>query len=621
MRLGGCSGGRTCGLHGKPSGPACKARQAAGQHPREAPGGEPNHRSSDHGWWMSCRPKTQRVGCWRQSTRPFLTNSLEVGLRGLLWTTRYQTQRPCCGWRAPPSRLLASTPQTTRRGTVSRSRCSAEWGSASRRHVRRFQRCRTGCVSRSLQASTKTESPTGTAGAEAAARFMSKGKQGGDRFLRGRPTRQLLQVCPTCLEEDEAKLGAPYFHRSHQLLGTRVCHKHGGNLMRQCPGCGASVGLASGMVLAAMNCGCGAKLWKARAGQPESPAWLLLAQFEHKALHAVTGQLAADRLIVALRGVLADKYPGPGRSSGVRALRTFFGDEGANWIQRSVVNPDRDEGSSDTPIALKDANALVLSGLSVAAGWTIETAVAAALASAKVPSTAAVEPSLGEVALSLRQKRPDNATEARRQIDLYLERLETPSWKRVRQGKTFAFWLLAVRDLEWLANRLGPKPGVTGLPAFPSVSEDRTTLERDADLALQNKLPGRISCEAAMRAYYRDRTWLDAQVLACEQERKEEEVSTLRELLQAASDRWRSRPGKPLRFSLQSAAAELGWTMMVLKRRMQVASLSTDQVVETTPEFQERLIRWAIDERLRRSKSLAPSMVCLEAELSTTQNR
>ena len=218
--------------------------------------------------------------------------------------------------------------------------------------------------------------------------------------------------------------------------------------------------------------------------------------------------------------------------------------------------------------------------------------------------------------MSLRQKRPDNVTEARRQIDLYLERLETPSWKRVRQGKTFAFWLLAVRDLEWLANRLGPKPGVTGLPAFPSVSEDRTTLERDADLALQNKLPGRISCEAAMRAYYRDRTWLDAQVLACEQERKEEEVSTLRELLQAASDRWRSRPGKPLRFSLQSAAAELGWTMMVLKRRMMVASLSTDQVIETTPEFQERLIRWAIDERLRRSKSLAPSMVCLEAGLA-----
>ena len=443
-----------------------------------------------------------------------------------------------------------------------------------------------------------------------------EGQAGWDRFLRGRPTRQLLQVCPTCLEQDEAKLGAPYFHRSHQLLGTRVCHKHGGNLVRQCPDCGASVGLASGMVLAAMNCGCGAKLWKARAGQPESEAWLLLAQFEHQALHAVTGLLAADRLIVALRGVLADKYPGPGRSSGVRALRTFFGDEGANWIQRSVVNPDRDEGSSDTPIALKDANALVLSGLSVAAGWTIETAAAAALASANVPSTAAVEPSLGEVALSLRQKRPDNVTEARRQIDLYLERLETPSWKRVRQGKTFAFWLLAVRDLEWLANRLGPKPSVTGLPAFPSVSEDRTTLERDADLALQNKLPGRISCEAAMRAYYRDRTWLDAQVLACEQERKEEEVSTVRDLLHAASDRWRSRPGKPQRFSLQSAAEELGWTKMTLSGRMKRASLSTDEVIETTSAFQERTIRWAIGERLRRSKSLAPSMVCLQAGIA-----
>lgn len=233
-----------------------------------------------------------------------------------------------------------------------------------------------------------------------------------------------------------------------------------------------------------------------------------------------------------------------------------------------------------------------------------------------MPSTAAVEPSLGEVALSLRQKRPDNVTEARRQIDLYLERLETPSWKRVRQGKTFAFWLLAVRDLEWLANRLGPKPSVTGLPAFPSVSEDRTTLERDADLALQNKLPGRISCEAAMRAYYRDRTWLDAQVLACEQERKEEEVSTVRDLLHAASDRWRSRPGKPQRFSLQSAAEELGWTKMTLSGRMKRASLSTDEVIETTSAFQERTIRWAIGERLRRSKSLAPSMVCLQAGIA-----
>jgi len=35
-----------------------------------------------------------------------------------------------------------------------------------------------------------------------------------------------LRICPECYKEDDERYGEPYWHRSHQVAGVRICHKH-----------------------------------------------------------------------------------------------------------------------------------------------------------------------------------------------------------------------------------------------------------------------------------------------------------------------------------------------------------------------------------------------------------
>ncbi|CAM3068584.1 TnsD family Tn7-like transposition protein [Paenibacillus sediminis] len=46
-----------------------------------------------------------------------------------------------------------------------------------------------------------------------------------------------LYLCPLCASEDISIFGEPYWHRTHQLPGTMVCHKHNVCLLHECPDC------------------------------------------------------------------------------------------------------------------------------------------------------------------------------------------------------------------------------------------------------------------------------------------------------------------------------------------------------------------------------------------------
>ncbi|MDD2335824.1 MAG: TnsD family transposase [Geobacteraceae bacterium] len=41
------------------------------------------------------------------------------------------------------------------------------------------------------------------------------------------PEVSALRFCSKCIEEDEKEFGEPYWHRSHQVFGVRLCHRHG----------------------------------------------------------------------------------------------------------------------------------------------------------------------------------------------------------------------------------------------------------------------------------------------------------------------------------------------------------------------------------------------------------
>lgn len=45
------------------------------------------------------------------------------------------------------------------------------------------------------------------------------------------------RACLLCLAEDEATVGVPYLHRSHQLPAVTACWKHGAKLINACPDC------------------------------------------------------------------------------------------------------------------------------------------------------------------------------------------------------------------------------------------------------------------------------------------------------------------------------------------------------------------------------------------------
>lgn len=49
----------------------------------------------------------------------------------------------------------------------------------------------------------------------------------------GRRHATWLQLCPRCLEEDEA----PYLRRNWRLATTLICHRHGRRLLDRCPAC------------------------------------------------------------------------------------------------------------------------------------------------------------------------------------------------------------------------------------------------------------------------------------------------------------------------------------------------------------------------------------------------
>lgn len=58
-------------------------------------------------------------------------------------------------------------------------------------------------------------------------------------------TRKVLHphfhCCPMCISEEIDKFGFAYWHRSHQLDGVEVCHKHGSDLISHCPHCDAPI--------------------------------------------------------------------------------------------------------------------------------------------------------------------------------------------------------------------------------------------------------------------------------------------------------------------------------------------------------------------------------------------
>lgn len=347
--------------------------------------------------------------------------------------------------------------------------------------------------------------------------------------------RRLLRICPICIETDFQEFGRPYFHRSHQLLGTHVCHLHGVNLLMKCPGCGLSVRTHTELPLVPSHCRCG---WDFRqAGQPRSPddPWLRLAVFEHESLALSPGRLSSEAAKPALKEMLSAKFTNSGRASPLRALASTFGDRGLALLRHPLSDPQDLPEAIPKSIHISAIKAPLIGALFVAAGCTLAEALRLVDQEHSQP---AIEPKR-VVVTAWRSARPQGKEEARALLEKALENGSVRNRADVRDAMRFTFWFLFLFDGAWFLRRLPPRRG-DGMIDVPSVADDRACLEEpwEGGYSLRR-------VEARVRAFYRDREWLSTLMLVPQ---SSEQIETAR-----ATSRWQL--GAPM--SLAEAKEQL----------------------------------------------------------------
>jgi hypothetical protein len=410
-----------------------------------------------------------------------------------------------------------------------------------------------------------------------------------------------LKICPACLVEDLQVAGASYFHRSHQLMGTRVCHKHGIYLLRSCPNCMMPLGDTRGLLNASLHCRCGAELTTERHCVDEHDPWWSLAIFEHRCLQAGNGCLARRGLISYLRERVRAKFPAPGKFGGRKALEQTFGKEGADWVLR--------------PLRGQSASALT----DVTPTFSLTAAMAPTYTALFVACDISFEKALGEVnsyQLSqhgrstsswTRTAPPTTCKEARSQFTKFISTGGEKRWKTIYATRSHVYWLLTLKDKEWIDKQMPPRAKAYQAP-FPSIDFDRKLLTDAGSLTISSKQPQKVR-HASIRALYRDEVWLQSYLESHRNQIKDEARETfISRLRQVRSDHER-RTLKPTRFTRRHASQGLGISVKSLLSQASKFNLPCEVVEEHLSVFRRRALKWAVEQRLAQGLSLAPSMV------------
>jgi hypothetical protein len=315
--------------------------------------------------------------------------------------------------------------------------------------------------------------------------------------------RRTLRICPICIDVDYTRRGRPYFHRSHQLLGSHVCHLHSVDLVLRCHRCGAAVRLVAGeLPLAPLRCRCGWDFRRSGKQRAIEDPWRRLAVFEHEALTLPAGRLSAELAAPALKVVLRENFTNCGRYSPLRALLATFGDQGLQLLRSPLSDPSDLPARLPKSIHVPNIKAPLLGALFVAAGCDLRQALRLVDQEHSEPS----RPQRSMTSTSWRSERPLDKDEARALLDAALEIGSVRTRAHVRNRMRFTFWFLLLHDGDWFLRRLPPLRG-NGETVVPSISDDR------ACLAEPSKGFSSHHIEARVRAFYRDREWLSTKML------------------------------------------------------------------------------------------------------------
>ncbi|MBT2321901.1 TniQ family protein [Variovorax paradoxus] len=387
-----------------------------------------------------------------------------------------------------------------------------------------------------------------------------------------------LRICPACLADDyKTPKCIPILRRSHQLPGSLVCHMHGVVLLNRCPGCDKVLVPRMELVHLPLRCeSCGYDLGSHVGTRPgDLSPFIHLARFEHECLNSHFAPRPASEVAGFIAHTCQVREIRP-----IDLLRKKFGPLMNSW-RRSSTLPDQ--------IHLSRENMPTLCACLVALGFTYEAADKAIGQSD--PRTDATRKKNAQI---------KSTSQARRIVLAKMRSGERVTWKSLQQGSRYLFWFFVLVDLRWLEGKIGSRPRAE--LRVPSVTEDRETL--------CNSVSNHRD-EACARASYRDREWLEAMRSDRHKEISEQRTlardAALRTSIGSAMAGWFARPGRPIKFTLEHAAAAVGMMrgrVLALNRR---EPQGTDILFESIRHFHLRVLLWAMNELTKQEKVVTPS--------------
>lgn len=412
-----------------------------------------------------------------------------------------------------------------------------------------------------------------------------------DALLSRSRVRSQLQICTTCLRHDCNRAPwVPILRRSHQLLGTSVCHVHRAPLISRCPKCDVVLIAASRLALTSPYChSCGFDLRKfePRLITKLNPIYKL-ALFEHQCLVSSALQRPINQAQTLIRRTCEE------RELSLAALtalaRNRLGEVITNWVSSRVAQ-------AETPtVQLKSAPSIC--GLLVTLGFDQET-VRPALDRCEPVQAVIYKP----------PPQPEDVISARTALLDEIRTNGSMAWNILRRKSRYIYWLLVLEDRPWLEEQLGPSRSGTQVP---SINEDRVTI--------LSPRPRGVQIEAKTRAYYRDRSWLDETLSALVEERAAKATVDLVARVTTAKLLWFAKPGRPLKFTTRNAAAAAGMSLAGLHFFSKRARLPGDALWESTRHYRLRLLLWALPSF--DARSISPNKLADAAGLETIpQNR
>lgn len=397
------------------------------------------------------------------------------------------------------------------------------------------------------------------------------------RPVRARLSPPLLRLCPGCLEDDFQVHGCAYFHRAHQLKGI-VCPHHGLRLQDSCGSCAEPLRAANEPTIIPMTCRCGSNILDAMPRELGNANWRAFAEFSLAALNSKVGDLDLRHLVSIAACAAVRKHKLSIQESLHAALVGSFGEDGLCLLRsRYGDQVPRDLGSK-RKLSVAHLSPSLAIAVVVSCGLTFADTTAA------IREQKALEPSCRLVPPGSRGSRksycPADVADAREMAKTFGVK------KKIRVYRPFVFWMLFLRDRDWLYNWMhedNPRCA-TKWDAPPSISLDRALIRGDGS---------RLHRQAARaRAYSRDRTWLESNDASRPQ--GTDRLAILIDQLKSAKKAHYSALGRPLKWTVASAAKRLRMPHKTLSAFAQREAIIHELVPESASTFLTRVIDWAV---------------------------